>query len=137
MRRIVMFFALTALALFGAFMMAAHIKSIDISKADVIAGMFIGAMLPFVFSAMAMQAVGKAAMDMVDEIRRQFREIPGIMDYTAKPDYKRCVEISTKASLREMIAPGALVMLSPLIVGFVFKSPLRAEIYPLTGLAFQ
>lgn len=112
--------ALTALALFAAYVGISGISSIDIYKADVLAGLFVGAMIPFIFSSLAIAAVGRAAMDMVNEVRRQFREIPGIMDYTAKPDYEKCVEISTKASIREMIAPGAIALLTPIVVGFLF-----------------
>ena len=86
----------------------------------VLAMLFVGAMIPFFFSSLAISAVGKAAMDMVKEVRRQFREIPGIMEGTAKPEYEKCVEISTKASIRQMIAPGALALLSPVFVGFAF-----------------
>ncbi|MBX7094542.1 MAG: sodium-translocating pyrophosphatase, partial [Flavobacteriales bacterium] len=92
--------ALTSLALFAAFVGIAGITSIDIYKADVLAGLFVGAMIPFIFSSLAIAAVGRAAMDMVNEVRRQFREIPGIMEYKAKPQYEKCVEISTKASIR-------------------------------------
>jgi len=112
--------ALTALALFAAYVGIAGIDSIDIYKADVLAGLFVGAMIPFIFSSLAIAAVGRAAMDMVNEVRRQFREIPGIMEYKAKPEYEKCVEISTKASLREMVAPGAIALLTPIIVGFAF-----------------
>jgi K(+)-stimulated pyrophosphate-energized sodium pump len=112
--------ALTALALFAAFVGVAGIDTIDIYKANVLAGLFVGAMIPFIFSSLAIAAVGRAAMDMVNEVRRQFREIPGIMEYTAKPEYEKCVEISTKASLREMLAPGAIALLVPVLVGFVF-----------------
>ncbi|AGA79946.1 sodium-translocating pyrophosphatase [Echinicola vietnamensis] len=112
--------ALTALALFAAYVGIAGIDSIDIYKADVLAGLFVGAMIPFIFSSLAIAAVGRAAMDMVNEVRRQFKEIPGIMEYKAKPEYDKCVEISTSASIREMIAPGALALLVPIIVGFLF-----------------
>lgn len=112
--------ALTALALFAAYVGISGISSIDIYKADVLAGLFVGAMIPFIFSSLAIAAVGRAAMDMVNEVRRQFREIPGIMEYKAKPDYEKCVEISTKASIREMIAPGAIALLTPIVVGFLF-----------------
>jgi len=112
--------ALTSLALFAAFVGIAGIDAIDIYKADVLAGLFVGGMIPFIFSSLAIAAVGRAAMDMVNEVRRQFREIPGIMEYKAKPEYEKCVEISTKASIREMIAPGAIALISPLIVGFAF-----------------
>jgi len=112
--------ALTALALFAAFVGVAGIDSIDIYKANVLAGLFVGAMIPFIFSALAISAVGRAAMEMVKEVRRQFREIPGIMEYKAEPEYEKCVEISTKASIREMVMPGAIALLSPVIVGFLF-----------------
>lgn len=112
--------ALTALALFAAYVGLAGISSIDIYKADVLSGLFVGAMIPYIFSSLAIAAVGRAAMDMVNEVRRQFREIPGIMEYKAKPEYEKCVEISTKASIREMVAPGAIALLSPIIVGFAF-----------------
>jgi K(+)-stimulated pyrophosphate-energized sodium pump len=112
--------ALTSLALFAAFVGIAGIDAINIYKANVLAGLFIGAMIPFIFSALCIQAVGKAAMDMVHEVRRQFREIPGIMEYKAKPEYEKCVAISTKASIREMILPGAIALITPLIVGFTF-----------------
>jgi K(+)-stimulated pyrophosphate-energized sodium pump len=112
--------ALTSLALFAAFVGISGITSIDIFKAPVLAGLFVGGMIPFIFSSLAIAAVGRAAMDMVNEVRRQFREIPGIMEYKAKPEYEKCVAISTKASIREMIAPGAIALLSPVIVGFTF-----------------
>ncbi len=135
--------ALTALALFGAFMTAAHIKTIDISKANVMAGLFIGGVLPFVFSAMAMGAVGRAAMDMIQEVRRQFKNIPELTaalkimkekgddhsKWTAeeqkvyeaadgKAEYSKCVEISTKAAIREMVLPGLMAIIVPVIIGF-------------------
>jgi K(+)-stimulated pyrophosphate-energized sodium pump len=110
--------ALTSLALFAAFVGIAGIDAIDIYKAPVLAGLFVGGMIPFIFSALCIQAVGKAAMDMVQEVRRQFREIPGIMEYKAKPEYEKCVAISTKASIREMILPGAIALITPVIVGF-------------------
>ena len=112
--------ALTSLALFAAFVGIAGIDAIDIYKANVLAGLFVGGMIPFIFSALCIQAVGKAAMDMVQEVRRQFREIPGIMEYKAKPEYEKCVAISTKASIREMMLPGAIALLTPVIVGFLF-----------------
>lgn len=112
--------ALTALALFAAYVGIAGINSIDIYKANVLAGLFLGAMIPFIFSSLAIAAVGRAAMAMVNEVRRQFREIPGIMEYKATPEYQKCVDISTKASLREMIAPGAIALTVPVIVGFTF-----------------
>src|SRR5260221_13001853 len=112
--------ALTSLALFAAFVGISGITAIDIYKAPVLAGLFVGGMIPFIFSSLAIAAVGRAAMDMVNEVRRQFREIPGIMEYKAQPEYEKCVAISTKASLREMIAPGAIALLMPVIVGFTF-----------------
>ena len=112
--------ALTALALFAAFVGISGIDSIDIYKADVLAGLFIGAMIPFIFSSLVIAAVGRAAMDMVQEVRRQFKEIPGIMEYKGKPEYEKCVEISTKASIREMMLPGAIALIVPVLVGFTF-----------------
>lgn len=112
--------ALTSLALFAAFVGIAGIDAIDIYKAPVLAGLFVGGMIPFIFSALCIQAVGKAAMDMVQEVRRQFREIPGIMEYKAKPEYEKCVAISTKASIREMMLPGGIALVTPLLVGFIF-----------------
>lgn len=111
--------ALTALALFAAYVGMSGITGIDIYKADVLAMLFVGGMIPFFFSSLAISAVGKAAMDMVKEVRRQFREIPGIMEGKAKPEYEKCVAISTQASIREMIAPGALALISPILVGFL------------------
>jgi K(+)-stimulated pyrophosphate-energized sodium pump len=112
--------ALTSLALFAAFMGIAHIDHIDISNARVLGGLFVGAMIPFLFSSLAINAVGKAAMSMVQEVRRQFREIPGIMEGTGQPQYDRCVAISTTAAIRQMVAPGAIALLSPVVVGFTF-----------------
>lgn len=112
--------ALTALALFAAFVGIAGIDRIDIYKANVLAGLFVGGMIPFVFSALCIQAVGRAAMDMVQEVRRQFREIPGIMEYKAQPEYEKCVAISTQASIREMLVPGAIALITPVVVGFTF-----------------
>jgi K(+)-stimulated pyrophosphate-energized sodium pump len=112
--------ALTALALFAAFVGIAGIDGIDIYHADVLAGLFVGAMIPFIFSALAIRAVGEAAMAMVEEVRRQFRTIPGIMEGTGKPEYDKCVAISTEASLKKMMLPGAIAILSPLIIGFIF-----------------
>jgi K(+)-stimulated pyrophosphate-energized sodium pump len=112
--------ALTSLALFAAFCGVAGISSIDIYKANVLAGLFVGAMIPFIFSSLAIAAVGRAAMKMVEEVRRQFREIPGIMEGTAKPEYDKCVAISTEASIREMVAPGLIALLVPVAVGFTF-----------------
>lgn len=111
--------ALTALALFAAYVTLTGIQGINIFDAKVLAALFIGGMVPVVFSALAMNSVGKAAMDMVNEVRRQFREIPGIMEGTGKPDYSRCVEISTKAALRQMILPGIITIVSPIVIGLV------------------
>lgn len=114
--------ALTSLALFAAFMGTAGLNNgIDISKAPVLAGLFIGGMIPFLFSSMAIKAVGNAAKSMVEEVRRQFREIPGIMEGTGKPEYDKCVAISTKAAIRQMIMPGALALLTPVLIGFGLK----------------
>ena len=136
--------ALTALALFGAFMTSANIKTIDISKASVMAGLFVGAMLPFLFSALAMNAVGRAAMEMIEEVRRQFNTIPALTKalelmkkYQGKEqtdwsledkrtfeqadgiaEYGKCVEISTAAAIRKMIVPGLLAVISPVLIGF-------------------
>ena len=112
--------ALTALALFAAFVGLAGIDSIDIYKADVLAGLFVGGMIPFIFSSLAIAAVGRAAMEMVKEVRRQFKEIPGIMEHKAKPEYDKCVAISTQASIREMMLPGAIALITPVVVGFAF-----------------
>lgn len=112
--------ALTALALFAAFVGIAGITGIDIYHADVLAGLFIGAMIPFIFSSLAIRAVGEAAMSMVEEVRRQFRSIPGIMEGTGKPEYDKCVAISTDASIKKMMLPGAIALITPIIVGFVF-----------------
>src|ERR1700712_5242798 len=112
--------ALTSLALFAAFVGVAGIEHIDIYKADVLSGLFVGGMIPFIFSALCISAVGRAAMAMVQEVRRQFREIPGIMEYKAKPEYEKCVAISTKASIREMVAPGLIALITPIIIGFIF-----------------
>lgn len=112
--------ALTALALFAAFVGIAKISSIDIYKANVLSGLFVGGMIPFIFSSLAIAAVGRAAMAMVEEVRRQFREIPGILEGTGKPEYEKCVAISTKASIREMLLPGAIALITPLVVGFIF-----------------
>ena len=114
--------ALTALALFAAFVGVAMPENqhIDIYKADVLAALFVGGMIPFIFSSLAIRAVGEAAMAMVEEVRRQFREIPGIMEGKGKPEYDKCVAISTEASIKKMMLPGAIAIVSPLIIGFVF-----------------
>ena len=111
--------ALTSLALFAAFVGVAGITGIDIYKAKVLASLFVGAMIPFLFSSLAIRAVGEAAMAMVEEVRRQFRTIPGIMEGTGKPEYDKCVAISTDASIKKMMAPGAIAILSPLVMGFL------------------
>ena len=111
--------ALTALALFAAFVGVAGIHGIDIYKADVLACLFVGGMIPYLFSSLAIRAVGQAAMAMVEEVRRQFRDIPGIMEGTGKPEYDKCVAISTKASIRKMMLPGAIAISSPVIIGFI------------------
>jgi K(+)-stimulated pyrophosphate-energized sodium pump len=116
--------ALTALALFAAYVGVINtngfkMDGINIYKANVLASLFVGGMIPFIFSSLAIQAVGKAAMSMVEEVRRQFRSIPGIMEGTGKPEYDKCVAISTDASIKKMLAPGAIAILAPLIVGFL------------------
>lgn len=110
--------ALTALALFAAYVTFTGIDGINIFKAKVLAALFIGGMVPVVFSALAMNSVGKAAMEMVKEVRRQFKEIPGIMEGTGTPEYGKCVDISTQAALREMMLPGAITIIAPILVGF-------------------
>ena len=110
--------ALTALALFAAYVTFTGIDGINIFKADVLAALFIGGMIPVIFSALAMESVGKAAMKMVQEVRRQFKEIPGILEGKAKPDYEKCVEISTNAALKEMLLPGIITIVTPVLIGF-------------------
>jgi K(+)-stimulated pyrophosphate-energized sodium pump len=110
---------LTALALFAAFTQAAGIESIDITKTIVVIGMFIGGMVPFLIAALTMTSVGKAAFIMIEEIRRQFREIPGLMEGTGKPDSARCIDICTQAALKEMILPGVIAILTPIVVGSI------------------
>ena len=110
--------ALTALALFAAYVTFTGIDGINIFKADVLAALFIGGMIPVIFSALAMESVGKAAMKMVQEVRRQFKEIPGILEGKAKPDYEKCVEISTNAALKEMLLPGIITIVTPVVIGF-------------------
>jgi K(+)-stimulated pyrophosphate-energized sodium pump len=112
--------ALTALALFAAYVTFTGIDGINIFKADVLAMLFVGGMIPVIFSALAMESVGKAAMEMVQEVRRQFREIPGIMEGTATPEYAKCVEISTNAALKQMILPGLITIITPILIGFIF-----------------
>ena len=111
--------AMTALALFAAFMQTAGLPSIDIANPVVMSGLFLGGMLPFLFSSLAMKAVGEAAMDMIEEVRRQFREIPGLKEGNAEPDSATCVDISTKAAIRQMVLPGMIAVVSPVLVGFI------------------
>ncbi|KEJ92443.1 potassium transporter, partial [Synergistes jonesii] len=111
--------ALTALALFVTFAQATRLKAIDLQNPAVMAGLFIGGLLPFIFSAFSIQAVSRAAEKMIEEVRRQFREIPGIMEGTGRPEYERCVDISTAAALKEMIVPGLMAVLAPVAVGFL------------------
>lgn len=112
--------ALTALALFAAFTAVAGLEGIDITKPGVMAGLFIGAMLPFVFSSLSMQAVGRAAGLMIEEVRRQFRDIPGLMEGKAEAKHAECVDIATAAAIREMVAPGLIAVLTPVVVGVLF-----------------
>lgn len=111
--------ALTALALFASYTAVVGLKQIDVTSPEVVAGMFIGGMLPFLFSALTMDAVGTAANDMIVEVRRQFKQFPGIMEGTQQPDYKKCVDISTGAALRQMLVPGLLAVVCPVIMGFL------------------
>jgi len=113
--------AMTALALFAAFMETAKIASIDVSKPNVMGGLLIGAMLPFLFSSMAMSAVGRAATAMIEEVRRQFREIKGLMEGEAVAEYSKCVDISTAAAIKEMIVPGLMAVIVPVVIGFYDK----------------
>ncbi len=125
--------ALTALALFAAFRQQAHIDSLDIAKPIIMAGLFIGAMLPFVFSALAMGAVGRAAGDMIREVGRQFNEIPGLREGTATAEFSHCVDISTKAAIREMVLPGLLGVLVPVVVGLTSKEMLGGLLAGVTS----
>ncbi|NQW29754.1 MAG: V-type H(+)-translocating pyrophosphatase [Ignavibacteria bacterium] len=128
--------ALTSLALTSAFLTRAQgvlteqgkTLNLDIMDPHVLSGLLVGGALPFAFSAMTMKSVGKAAFDMIEEVRRQFRTIPGIMEGTGRPDYSKCVDISTRASIREMIAPGLLVILTPLVIGFLFGVQMLAGV---------
>jgi len=124
--------ALTALALFSAFMIQADIPVIDLAKPIIMGGLFIGAMLPFVFSALSMNAVGRAAKEMIIEVGRQFREIKGLREGTAEAEYSKCVEISTKAAIREMILPGIMAVVIPVIVGFISKEMLAGVLSGVT-----
>lgn len=108
---------MTALALFAAFRTTVGLETIDVSEPKVMGGLFIGAMLPFLFSAMAMEAVGRAAGEMIEEVRRQFREIEGLLEGKAEAEHAKCVDISTAAALREMVLPGTLAVVVPVVVG--------------------
>ena len=112
--------ALTALALFAAYVTFTGIDGINIFKADVLAMLFVGGMIPVVFSALSMQSVGKAAMEIVQEVRRQFKEIPGILEGKGKPEYAKCVDISTQAALKEMLLPGLITIITPILIGLLF-----------------
>jgi K(+)-stimulated pyrophosphate-energized sodium pump len=116
--------ALTALALFSAFQSQAQITMIDVSNPYVMAGLFIGGILPFLFSSMAMKAVGDAAFEMIEEVRRQFKEIPGLMEGKTKADHARCVDIATAAAIKRMIAPGLIAVITPVVFGFISKEAL-------------
>jgi len=116
--------ALTALALFSAFQSQAQITMIDVSNPYVMAGLFIGGILPFLFSSMAMRAVGDAAFDMIEEVRRQFKQIPGLMEGKAKADHAKCVDIATAAAIKRMIAPGLIAVITPVVFGFISKEAL-------------
>ena len=116
--------ALTALALFSAYRTQSGLEKLDLLEPNVMAGLFIGGMIPFLFSAMAMKAVGDAAGEMIEEVRRQFKEIPGLMEGTAKADYARCVDISTAAAIRRMILPGLLAVTVPVVFGFIGRETL-------------
>ncbi|UCD36972.1 MAG: sodium-translocating pyrophosphatase [Fidelibacterota bacterium] len=124
--------ALTALALFAAYTRVVGLESIDVSQPMVMAGILLGAMLPFLFSSLAMQAVGSAAFEMIEEVRRQFREVSGLMEGKSRPDYAACVNISTKAALRKMVAPGLIAVLTPVLVGFLATPGMLAGV--LTGI---
>jgi K(+)-stimulated pyrophosphate-energized sodium pump len=125
--------ALTALALFSAFQSSADIETIDVSDPFVTAGLFIGAMLPFLFSAMAMRAVGEAAYDMIEEVRRQFKTIAGLMEGTGKADYARCVDIATAAAIKRMVVPGLLAVVTPVVVGIIDKHALGGMLAGVTA----
>ena len=124
--------ALTALALFAAFMQQAGIETINVAQPHILAGLLIGAVLPYVFSAMSMAAVGRASSDMIEEVGRQFREIPGLREGTAPAEYARCVDISTAAAIREMIAPGLMALVVPVTVGFISKDMLGGLLVGVT-----
>jgi K(+)-stimulated pyrophosphate-energized sodium pump len=124
--------ALTALALFAAFMQQAGVDNIDVANPVILAGLLLGAVLPYVFSAMAMNAVGRAAGDMIKEVGRQFKEIPGLREGTANAEYAKCVDISTKAAIREMVLPGILAIAAPVIIGFIDKYMLGGMLVGVT-----
>ena len=124
--------ALTALALFAAFMLQADVDNIDVANPVILAGLLLGAMLPYVFSAMAINAVGRAAGQMIEEVGRQFREIAGLREGTAKADYAKCVDISTKAAIREMVLPGVLAISAPVVVGLIDKYMLGGMLVGVT-----
>jgi len=125
--------ALTALALFSAYMHQADVRTIDLAKPIIMGGLFFGAMLPFLFSSMSMQAVGRAASQMIEEVGRQFREIKGLREGTAKAEYKKCVAISTKAAIHEMVLPGVLAVFLPVVVGYLSKEALAGMLAGLTA----
>jgi K(+)-stimulated pyrophosphate-energized sodium pump len=124
--------ALTALALFAAFMQQADVANIDVANPVILAGLLLGAMLPYVFSAMAINAVGRAAGEMITEVGRQFREIAGLREGTAKADYAKCVDISTKAAIKEMVLPGVLAIAAPVVVGLIDKNMLGGMLVGVT-----
>ncbi len=125
--------ALTALALFAAFKTTVGLGVIDLSNPQVMCGIFLGAMLPFLFSSMAMKAVGRAAFKMIEEVRRQFKDIPGLMEGTAEADYAKCVDISTQAAIREMVLPGLLAVVVPVAVGFYNVEALAGVLVGVTS----
>jgi len=124
--------ALTALALFSAYQSMAQIKVIDVSNPYVMAGLFIGGILPFLFSSLAMRAVGEAAFDMIKEVRRQFKEIAGLIEGKAKADYAKCVDIATAAAIKKMIAPGLIAIITPIVFGFISKEALGGLLVGVT-----
>ena len=124
--------ALTALALFGAYTTSAQIETINVAKPIVLSGVLIGAMLPYLFSALAMTAVGEAAFDMINEVRRQFREIPGLMEGKATAEYAKCVDIATAAAIKRMVAPGLIAVISPVLVGYYDKEALAGLLVGVT-----
>lgn len=124
--------ALTALALFGAYTTSAQIETINVAKPIVLSGVLIGAMLPYLFSALAMTAVGEAAFDMINEVRRQFREIPGLMEGKAEAEYAKCVDIATAAAIKRMVVPGLIAVISPVVVGYYDKEALAGLLVGVT-----